>query len=253
MKLIEIIFSPTGGTQRVTDIIAQQFDLPVEKVDLGREAAENFHIDKDDIAIIAVPSFGGRVPAIAANRLAKIQGNRCRCILICVYGNRAYDDTLLELADLAEKQEFKLIAAVTAVSEHSILRQYASGRPDQDDFSVLAEYGKRISDKTENSEDNDVLPKLPGKRPYQKYGNIPFVPKTGKTCTDCGICAKMCPVQAINPDNPKHTDKKKCIACMRCVSLCPEKARNIHPFWRFIASKMLQNSCSKRKENELFL
>ncbi|MDE6280624.1 MAG: hypothetical protein K2M15_02335, partial [Oscillospiraceae bacterium] len=100
-------------------------------IDLTDAALQSTDLDDNDLAVIAIPSFGGRVPALAAQRLAKIHGNQARCVVMCVYGNRAYEDTLVELEDLARQSGFQVIAAVAAVAEHSIMHQYAAGRPDQ--------------------------------------------------------------------------------------------------------------------------
>ncbi len=91
MNVIQVIFSPTGGTQRVADIITESWGNPVRKVDLTDAGLTTTHLGKEDLAVIAVPSFGGRVPALAAQRLAEVHGNQARCVIVCVYGNRAYD------------------------------------------------------------------------------------------------------------------------------------------------------------------
>ena len=78
------------------------------------------------------------------------------------------------------------------------------------------------------------------------------MPKVGKGCTACGLCAKTCPVQAIGPATFK-TDPKKCISCMRCVRQCPANARKVNGAMVAVASMVLKKACSVRKENELFL
>lgn len=81
------------------------------------------------MVLIAMPSFGGRAPAIAIERLRKIKGNGAKCTLISVYGNRDYEDTLVEMEDAAKECGFQIVAAIAAVAEHSIMPQYASSRP----------------------------------------------------------------------------------------------------------------------------
>ena len=106
-----------------------------------------YKMEADDLVLIALPSYGGRVPGLAAERLAKIPGNSAKCVLLCVYGNRAYEDTLVEMADVAKKAGFSVVAAISAVAEHSIMHQYASGRPNQEDERQLKSFAKVILEK----------------------------------------------------------------------------------------------------------
>ena len=111
--IYQLLFSPTGGTRAVADALCpgQVIDL----CDRDRDFA-SVTLTADDVAIIAVPSYGGRVPVPAARRLARVQGGGARAVLVCVYGNRAYEDTLAELADLAEAAGFRVAAGVAAVA-----------------------------------------------------------------------------------------------------------------------------------------
>ncbi len=136
---------------------------------------------EQDICIVSVPSYGGRVPEIAVSRLRQIKGNKARAILLVVYGNRAYEDTFTELQDVLEESGFSCIAAVAAVAEHSIMRQFAAGRPDDCDKQELAAFAAEIRSKIE-SETLRASLKLPGNRPYREYGGVPMKPRTDKTC-----------------------------------------------------------------------
>ena len=215
MKLCKIVFSPTGGTKKVADYVADALEGEASTVDLsdpelGFEAAQ---LAQGDVALIAVPSFGGRVPAVAAERLIKVRGNGARAVLVCVYGNRAYEDTLVELEDLARQAGFEVVAAIAAVAEHSIARQFATGRPDAQDVAQLAGFAEQIQRKLSAADSS--TPKIPGNRPYKNAGGAGMVPKATQACVACGACAAGCPVQAISAHDPKSVDKKACISCMR--------------------------------------
>lgn len=130
MKLYDIVFSPTGGTKKVADCLTDTLEGDVTTIDLT-DSKQDFHavsLTKEDVAVISVPSYGGRVPAVAVERLGMVHGNDARTVLVCVYGNRAYEDTLVELEDAAKQAGFQVIAAVAAIAEHSIARQFAAGR-----------------------------------------------------------------------------------------------------------------------------
>ena len=128
MKLYDIVFSPTGGTQKVSAHLTKGLGGNAVSVDLT-DSKQDFHavqLTQDDVAVIAVPSYGGRVPAVASERLGHIKAHGARAVLVCVYGNRAYEDTLVELEDAAKQAGFRVVAAVAAIAEHSIARQFAA-------------------------------------------------------------------------------------------------------------------------------
>lgn len=253
MKIYDIVFSPTGGTQKVSRLLTDALEGEVIHVDLT-DSRQNFRTvspTQDDVAVIAVPSYGGRVPAIAIKRLTEISGQGARTVLVCVYGNRAYEDTLIELEDAAKQSGFQVIAAVAAIAEHSIARQFASGRPDAQDAVQLSNFAKQIQHKLSAIDASE--PTIPGNRPYKKTGGAGMVPKATKECTNCGVCAAECPVQAIDKEDSKKVDEKACISCMRCIAVCPQGARKINPVMLSAVSLMLKKVCSERKESELFL
>lgn len=248
MNVIEIIFSPTGGTERVSHLITKHWSEKNIQIDLsdGRADFTKCRIAKEDMVLIAMPSFGGRAPAVAIERLKQINGNNARCTLVCVYGNRAYEDTLAEMEDTAKDCDFQVIAAISAVAEHSIMPQYASGRPDTSDEKQLAEFAERIIGRV------NTAVSIPGNRPYKKGGGAGVVPKATKGCVKCGQCVQKCPVEAIEAVN-YTADPKKCISCMRCVKQCPAKARKVNSALVSVAALAIKKACSIRKGNELFL
>lgn len=217
MNVYKITFSPTGGTEKNADRLVAVFGQDIQSIDLTDPAADYGQIipNPDDICITSVPSFGGRVPASAASRLAKIQVQGAKAIVTVVYGNRDYDDTLLELQNILTGAGFRYAAGVAAVAEHSILRQFAQGRPDAEDESQLSQFAGQIWEAIETGNINIRL--------------------------------------AIPADSPSQTDTKACISCMRCVSICPAHARSVHPLMLAAAAQKMKKSCQTRKENELFL
>ncbi|MDE6056036.1 MAG: EFR1 family ferrodoxin [Lachnospiraceae bacterium] len=254
MKLVQIAFSPTGGTQKVADIITDEWKETITCIDLSDAEADysKITIEPEDIALVAVPSYGGRVPELAAKRLAMVHGKQARCIIVCVYGNRAYEDTLVELQDIVENCGFRTVAGISAVAEHSIMHQYAAGRPDKKDAEELREFAKMIYGRLMDTKMSEAVLKIPGNRPYKKAGGAGMVPKAAKECVNCGLCAKNCPAQAISRENMKTADLTKCISCMRCVVRCPKSARKVNSAMVSVAALAMKKACSERKENELF-
>lgn len=246
-----VYFSPTGGTKKVADILAENLNGDFTEVDLCQDI-NPMTLTTDDICLISVPSFGGRVPAVNVERLRKITGNGTRAILNCVYGNRHWDDTLTELQDVLEGQGFICVAAIASVAEHSIFRQFATGRPDENDTKQLIAFAKEIQQKLDDGSGDS--PELAGSHgTYKEYNGAPYKPEANEDCTLCGLCAKECPVAAINQENPKVTDKEACISCMRCISLCPVHARDLDAELLKTRGEAIAPHLSGRKENYLFL
>lgn len=252
MAYVQLVFSPTGGTRKVAQAITEGWGTEVSTIDLTDPSVDfsRCSLAADDLVLIAVPSFGGRVPALAIRRLALVHGNGAHCVLTCVYGNRAYEDTLAELQDAAEQCGFRVLAAVAAVAEHSIMHQYAAGRPDEQDTRTLKDFSQKILAKFRS--DSQTAPAIPGNRPYRKAGGG-MVPQADASCIGCGLCAKQCPARAISADNVRKADSRLCISCMRCVVQCPHSARKVNGAMVAAAALAMKKVCSVRKECELFI
>ena len=249
--LYNIYFSPTGGTKKVADILVGNLGGEYREIDLCREI-ESLSLQAGDVCLVSVPSFAGRVPQIAVERIKKITGNGAKAILNCVYGNREWDDTLTELQDTLETCGFICVAAVAAVAEHSIFRQFAAGRPDKDDAKELAEFARKITAKLNSGVFGEL--NLAGSHgSYKELANIPFKPEANDCCDNCGICAAGCPVGAIDKANPRKTDKECCISCMRCRDICPKHARDLDPVFMQAAAEMMAPKLGGHKKNYLFL
>ena len=235
-KINLIYFSATGTTQRIITAIGtalqefpqQSYNLLLSPID------QDITISSDELAIFAIPVYSGRVPEIAKQSIQKFKGNNTSAILIGVYGNRAFEDALVELQDITQANGFTAISAAAFVAQHSIFPNVAAGRPNKNDLELAIDFVNQSI-----SNDKPVSDKLviEGNRPYRGIKAVPLTPKVGSDCNKCGICAKQCPVDAISIVNPKKTDKNSCIACAHCIAICPKKARHFGGLLYWLASK----------------
>ncbi len=251
MAYREFVFSPTGGTKKAADVFMSTWSDAVDVVDLSAQDFDGSTVSvvADDTALIAMPCFGGRVPEVAITRLKQVAGNGTPCVVMCVYGNRAFEDGLVEMADAAKDAGFNVVAGVAAIAQHSIMPQFAKDRPDATDLEHLREFASATKKLAE--EGKSAIDAIPGGRPYKKAGAAPLVPAVNKNCIKCGTCAEMCPVAAIDPTT-FEADKKTCIACMRCIDVCPVHARSISKVMVKMAAASIKKVASVRKEAELF-
>lgn len=249
---IMVHFSPTGTTKKVACAIASGLGEGVSEMDLCKENCLTAPDDSTGILVV-MPVYAGRVPGVALERLTRIQGNGQPAVAVVVYGNREFDDALLELKNTLEHIGFQVAAAGAFIAEHSIVRSIAAGRPDETDLNIARQFGMDIMEKLEN-ENASIPVQVSGNFPYIEAKPSAFHPKADEEkCIRCGTCAAMCPAAAIPDENPDRTLDSKCITCMRCVQVCPVNARALPAAFIAGAAKMLTEKAAGYKSPQLYL
>ncbi len=242
------IFSPTGGTRK----LAQHLAAALATNDVLHELDSRHPLPpgEADTVLIAAPVFAGRIPALVAEKVRALAGAGKRAITLVVYGNRAYEDALLELNDCAQEAGFRILASAAFVSKHSIAQGVGVGRPDAQDLAELQSFARDILAKLAEGGDNE--PQVPGNRPYRAGMVVPATPIFLDSCAVCGCCAGICPVGAIGMVNGElQTDASSCILCMACVNFC--SARALPPAMQEAMNARLAPLKTVRNSNECFV
>lgn len=257
-----VYFSPTGTSRTLVQAMERGLDMgTAEHVDITLEAAREkpLQASAQDLLVVAVPVYGGRIPALleAWLRVMLLDGTPVVCV--AVYGNRDYEDALLELSDIVTERGGVPVAGAAFIGEHSFSgpdTPVAVSRPDADDLQRAEQFGRAVREKVqgfEKSGEGSVT--VPGKRPYKERsakGPVDFIEVTDD-CVRCGTCAEHCPVGAIDMSEPTATDIEKCIRCCACIKYCPENARIMKESPIMDIAKWLATNCQARKEPESFL
>jgi ferredoxin len=263
VKQVKLIyFSPTGTTQKVLQSIAEGIaveDVAHINLTLPEGARQTIPPFSDELVIIGAPVYGGRLPVDAIKRLKQLKADNTLAVLIVLYGNREFEDALLELKNLAIELGFNPVAGGAFIGEHSYATKdvpIANGRPDSLDVQKAMDFGAKIKDKVTALQSPDVRMELeiPGRFPYEAGGarSMAVSPKTKDTCTVCGTCAGVCPTAAISINGSVATEIELCIRCCACIKNCPTGARVMEDSkWKNIAAWLNEN-CSSRKEPQIF-
>jgi ferredoxin len=256
-------FSPTGTTKKVLEGITETIGAnSVRHIDLTRPEILSKEIPgiKEGLAILGAPVYAGRIPPEAEERFRKLKGNDIPAVVIALYGNREYEDALIELRDIAVRQGFKPVAGGVFIGEHSFTSEeipLAAGRPDAQDIDIARDLGRKIAVKMKAIERPADIPELsvPGNIPFRErvnHDNTP--PETdNRYCMKCQACVGACPTAAVTFNGEVITDADSCILCCACVKYCPNGARQITNPMIGRIRKWLSETCKERKEPEIFV
>lgn len=255
MNLNLIYFSPTRTTEKIVKTIAEGIgaDYKDYNITMDKNRKNSLSFENEDLIIVGVPVYGGRIPVILEEFLRNLKGERSRIFLIAVYGNRHYDDALLEMKDIFEENNFEVVGAAGFIAEHSYTHKVAGSRPDKNDLDIAKNLGIDLGKKLKNKIEIDI--KIPGNRPYkERKVSEPFGPITNELCNHCGKCIAVCPREAIDSKDPYKINTEKCIHCCACIKICPEKAKSFENEGIKKITKFLEDNFSKeRKEPEIFI
>lgn len=255
-------FSPTGTTRSIVQAVARGINQnTAEQVDITKPKAreKQLHTSGNELLIVAVPVYIGRVPVLLSEWLHAIKADKTPTVCIVVYGNRDYEDALLELRDIMKKNGCVPIACAAFIGEHSFSSTdlpIAVSRPDETDLNHAEIFGRKINETLRSVSSLDRISDInvPGKYPYRALEDlisVDFISVSDK-CIQCGVCAEVCPVGAVDFDNSSLRDKEKCILCCACIKYCPENAREMkNGILKKIAIRVME-MCRERKEPEFF-
>jgi ferredoxin/flavodoxin len=264
-KVNLVYFSPTGTGKKIIKEIASAMKLNTDTIDLTPpNANRSNYLERDELAIFSTPVYEGRVPSTAIDRLKMVKGDKTPAVIVVMYGNRAYEDALLELRDTVTEQGFKPIAGAAFIGQHSFSSEktpIGAGRPDESDIMKAHEFGLEILNRMKSLDEFPVL-KVPGNHPYSENTRLrteairagAYPVTDAVTCNLCGDCAGVCPTGCVEVSDSVKTEVEKCMLCSACVHICPTGARRWEhePLLR-VAKWLSTERAHDRREPETFL
>ena len=271
-KVWAVYFSATGTTQKVVESIAKTVaekigaEYRTQDFTLPEARNEALSYNAGELVIFGTPVIAGRVPNVLLKYLATINGNNALAVPVVLYGNRDYDDALIELRDILENGGLHTLAAGAFIGEHSFSDTLAKGRPDQSDMEIVKGFANNVADKVATISDISEIQPITVKgtpAPYSGYyqprdraGNPVDIrkvkPLTADTCTNCLLCAKVCPMGSISFDNVREFTGI-CIKCCACIKKCPVGAKYYDDEGYLYHKHELEEGLTRRAEPELFI
>ena len=269
-KINTMYFSATDTTKKVVCGIAKKISdnidrkIIINNIDftLPEVRKETVSFTEEDVVVIGVPVYAGRVPNVLLKYLNFIRGNGALAIPVVVYGNRNYDDALIELKDILELNGFKIIAGGAFIGEHAFSKTLAKNRPDEEDMDIARDFANQIYTKI-TTQNNIQTVVINGNKPYRKH-YVPknkegiavdirkVTPKTNNNCNDCKLCVNICPMGSIDFEDVSKLNGI-CIKCGACIKKCPTNAKYYDDEGYLRHKHELEVDFSYRREPELFI
>lgn len=277
-RIYKIYFSPTGTTEKVVSALASGLSVKhpgagVYTYDFTLPSARTGfpQLTEEDLVVFGMPTYAGRLPNLMLPYLKElVKSSGTLAVPVVTFGNRNFDNSLIELRDILEGGGFRTIAAAACSCEHSFSYVLGAGRPDEGDLSEIGQFADLVGEKIASAESSSAFSapvQVAGIPADQNHGGYyqprdrhgvsidirKVKPLTDREiCTDCGICAAACPMGAIDAQDVSQVPGI-CIKCGACSKKCPTQAKYYDDAGYLYHKTELEEMYARRAENSFFL
>jgi ferredoxin/flavodoxin len=260
MKVAIVVFSPTGNTLKVAEMLENDLKgngNSVQLLDITRNGklfrekrykeCLDENVEEHDVLLIGAPVYAHHLHynmLDVIKSLPKADGKWSKlAVPFVTYGGISSGIALYEAAKILRKTGRIVVSGMKINAFHAMSRilstQQNRGMPGQEAIPLIQELTRRITGMSANTR-RDITKELD----YQKAKNrikarlifreklwqnhfYPELKYNEELCTGCGSCVSVCPVQRLELKDRRILIGKNglaCIHCTQCVYTCPAAA-----------------------------
>ncbi|HBG41678.1 MAG TPA: hypothetical protein DDW85_09735 [Porphyromonadaceae bacterium] len=259
-KIIIFYFSGTGNSKRVGQWFvefAMEKGISCKLADITKENDTTLKaIDPDCMIGIVSPIHGFNYPKIMLDFIRRFPKGKSRIVLMNtragVKVGKMVTPGLTGIAFMLsslilKRKGYKIIGQIPFdmpsnwISIHPAIREKSAQFIfDKNRYRVKKHFEKIYAGKSDFASRKDIIQDVlisPVSFAYYLIGRF-FLAKSyyaSYKCTNCNLCIKQCPVNAIKKVNGRPFWTFKCESCMKCMNNCPVDAiETPHGLWAIV-------------------
>ena len=249
MKVLIVVFSPSGNTYKVANILSDMLADKGEQVQLINltRNKEYFYnkkeylkekINEHDVICIGGPVYAHFFPTPLIDFIKNLPKPNKKwgrlAVPFLTYGKITSGIALLDAAELLNRSGRVNVLGLKINSFHSYSRKFKNkineGMPGKESIPYIEELVDKIINLEISSQQKDVINEFNYKSEEEKENSrkrresvvFPKIEFNYNNCNKCGACEKVCPVLniEIEANGPKIINFNKCISCSECFHVC---------------------------------
>lgn len=177
---------------------------------------------------LVFPVYAWAPPQYVLTFAAALKPNGAYTFAVCTYGAEAGDTMGLLARALPLDSAFGLVMPNNYVvgsnpdSEQAAAEKIAAARLRLPAISAAVAGRERKFDVHRGV--GAVFKYLPLYKLFNRFGRSTKRFYAGAACDGCGLCARICPAQAISMRGDKPSWQGSCHLCLGCINRCPQRA-----------------------------
>ena len=231
-----LYYTGTGNSEYVAQRLAKTSGLPVDCINDRIKAGDHSPISIDGPLVVVTPTYSWRIPRLVRDWLlaTPLEGASCIYFIMNCGGNIAnagkYNKEIAQALGLEYRGTAQIVmpenyvAMFQVPSEDESKRIVRAADPAIDQVAALIKEGTALVGNKVGLLGRFLSGPV-NEGFYKHYIKSEAFHVDVDKCLTCGLCAELCPTNAITLDDTGHPVwGEGCTHCMACICHCPAEA-----------------------------